>query len=405
MRDDWKIVRIKDFAKNIGSGSTPSSENERFYDNGTIPWINTGDLNANFITENKKNITDLAYASYPILRYFYPETVIIALYGATIGKLGILTYKATVNQACCCITLFNNYYYKYLFYYLSYSKDEILKNSFGGTQPNISQKTVANILVYLPPLPVQHAIANYLDKKLGVIDKHISLLENKRDTYKRLRKNLINHVVRQGLVEPVETKDSGIEWLGKIPKHWEVKRVKDLFNISRGRVIPQTELDESGYPVYSSQTEDDGCLGFIKTYDYNTEALTWTTDGVNAGSVFYRTGKFNCTNICGVLSPKSRFILKFIYYFLSVNTIHYKRLDTNGAKIMSNEMAPIILVLPPLSEQQTIADYLDKQTQKIDNILENISEQLGKLAQLKKSLINETVTGNRNITTGDTNIA
>ena len=87
-----------------------------------------------------------------------------------------------------------------------------------------------------------------------------------------------------------------------MPSEWKLVKVKKIFNISRGRVIAKTELSDEGvYPVYSSQTKNNGCLGFIDTYDYDEPQLTWTTDGANAGTVFLREGKYNCTNICGTL--------------------------------------------------------------------------------------------------------
>lgn len=136
-------------------------------------------------------------------------------------------------------------------------------------------------------------------------------------------------------------KDSKVDWLGKIPKDWNVKRIKFLFKIGRGRVISQQELDDQGkYPVYSSQTQSDGVLGFISTYNFDCEQITWTTDGANAGTVFIRSGKHNCTNVCGTLQEIKRNLinLKYAYWVLSIATSFYKRPDTNGTKIMNGEM-------------------------------------------------------------------
>ena len=82
-------------------------------------------------------------------------------------------------------------------------------------------------------------------------------------------------------------KDSGVEWLGEVPEHWDITKVKHVFKIGRGRVIAQDILQENGlYPVFSSQTKDNGCLGYIDTYDFDCDQITWTTDGANAGTVF-----------------------------------------------------------------------------------------------------------------------
>lgn len=188
-------------------------------------------------------------------------------------------------------------------------------------------------------------------------------------------------------------KNSGILWIGQIPEHWEVCKVKHLFGIARGRVIPQTELIENGkYPVYSSQTENNGCMGFLNTFDYDGDCLTWTTDGVYAGTVFLRRGKFNCTNVCGILTLTSQNVLGFLLYAIQFAANKNKRQDTNGAKIMSNEMAEIQFPLPPLSEQQAIAKYLDEQTEKIDKSMESLEQQKADLQKYRTSVISETVT-------------
>nr|WP_318681765.1 restriction endonuclease subunit S [uncultured Treponema sp.] len=197
-------------------------------------------------------------------------------------------------------------------------------------------------------------------------------------------------------------KNSGVEWIGEIPEDWEVTQVKNIFNIGRGRVIAQTELDEHGkYPVYSSQTKDNGCLGYINTYDFDINQLTWTTDGANAGTVFLRKGKHNCTNVCGTLQLKQTSnILLFYKYALEYLTIFNKRADTNGFKIMNNEMAKIITLLPPKSTQQRIASYLDKKCSKIEETIQNQQQVIEKLKAYKQSLITEAVTGKVKIENG-----
>lgn len=187
--------------------------------------------------------------------------------------------------------------------------------------------------------------------------------------------------------------NSRIKWLGFIPETWDLKRVKDIFNVSRGRVIPLTDLKDDGmYPVYSSQTENNGCMGYIDSFDYDGTCLTWTTDGVYAGTVFLRIGKFNCTNICGILQPRSDIYMPYAYYCLSTATPHHKRLDTNGAKIMSNEMATIMLPIPDSDTQKKIADYLDEKTTAIDTQISLLEQKAKKYEQLKKALISHAVT-------------
>lgn len=191
-----------------------------------------------------------------------------------------------------------------------------------------------------------------------------------------------------------KTKDSKIGWIGEVPHNWKIVRVKLLFEIGRGRVIAKTELKDDGkYPVYSSQTKDNGILGYINSYDYEQDQLTWTTDGANAGTVFLRRGKYNCTNVCGTLRPMKKEInLNYMLYALEHIAHYHKRADTNGFKIMSNEMAAIKITFPPLSEQQKIASFLDEKVAHIDNIIEDTKKSIEYLKAYKQSLITEIVT-------------
>lgn len=190
-----------------------------------------------------------------------------------------------------------------------------------------------------------------------------------------------------------QMKDSGVEWIGQIPENWKLPKVKNLFQIGRGRVISQLELEDEGYPVYSSQTKNNGCLGYISTYDFDRSQLTWTTDGANAGTVFLREGKHNCTNVCGTLLPNDdENNLRYLKYSLEFIAIYHKRADTNGYKIMNNEMAEIKITLPPKEEQDKIADFLDEKVGEIDNVIETTKATIEDYKKYKQSLITEAVT-------------
>lgn len=188
-------------------------------------------------------------------------------------------------------------------------------------------------------------------------------------------------------------KKSKFQWFDKIPEHWIEGKIKYLFEISRGRVISQLEVKpEAKFPVYSSQTKNDGCLGYIDTFDYEGEMLTWTTDGANAGSVFHRKGQFNCTNVCGILTPTKELGLRYYFYYVDFIAQFYKRPDTNGAKIMSNEMAEIHCFIPSLEEQIKIADYLDYKTNLIDATIDKKKRLIELLKEKRQAVINEAVT-------------
>ena len=163
------------------------------------------------------------------------------------------------------------------------------------------------------------------------------------------------------------------------PNEVEYKELKDLCIISRGKVISKDYIrDNPGdFPVYSSQTENEGNLGNISTYDYDGEYLTWTTDGANAGTVFYRNTKFNVTNVCGLLKVKvEEMISKFLYYFLVIQAPEYVNRGMGNPKLMSNVMEKIKVPIPPLEVQNEIARILDDYTKSVEELKEKLNTEL-----------------------------
>lgn len=399
--NDWDVKRVKDLAK-TKSGTTPHSQTKKYYSEGIHNWVRTTDLNDGELYEVEYKITDIALEECNMT--FLPiDTILVAMYGGfgTIGKNSILKKVSTINQSVCAILPSNKLNSEYFLYFLKFFRSS-WKIFADGTRkdPNINQEAIKNLFIYFPKVEEQKEIVTFLNNKTQAIDKKINLLTQKANYYKEYRKSLINKTVCKGLDKNVKFKDSNINYINDIPEHWKIERIKDLFYIGRGRVIGQELLVEQGkYPVYSSQTENDGCLGFIETYDFDNDLLTWTTDGANAGTVFRRSGKFNCTNVCGTLIPKRRNLdLDYVVYALQESATHNKRIDTNGAKIMNNEMAVINIAFPPLKEQTKIANYLDNKTQTIDKIVSNINTQMQTLKELRKTLINDAVTGKINVT-------
>lgn len=142
--------------------------------------------------------------------------------------------------------------------------------------------------------------------------------------------------------------------------------VGEICEINRGRVMSKDYLRENvgEYPVYSSQTANEGIFGYIKTFDYDGEYVTWTTDGANAGSVFYHNGKFSITNVCGLLKPKtSNLNVKYLLYSLSIIAKSYVNAGMGNPKLMSNVMARIKIPVPPLPVQEEIVKILNSFTE------------------------------------------
>ena len=402
--ENWKIKRIKDAITKIGSGVTPKGGSETYVKEG-IPLIRSQNVyndglrldKVSFITETVHNKMKNSQLK--------PFDILINITGASIGRTCIFPESiktANINQHIIYLRIKKKKVDYFAYYLKSNTIQEYIMNIQAGTSKEaLNMSQILNIGLPFPEYQEQSQIANYLDTKSTAIDKKVNLLQQKIKHYKAYRKTLINETVTKGLDKTVKLKDSGINWIGEIPEHWEIKRIKDIFSISRGRAIGKTELKNNGkYPVYSSQTKNKGILGYINTYDFNANLLTWTTDGVNAGTVFIREGKFNCTNICGTLIPKKNPMLSLDYMAFAVqeSSQHNKRIDTNGAKIMSNEMAVINIVFPPFEEQIIIANHIKSKTESISKVLKNIETQITTLKELRKTLINEVVTGKVKVT-------
>ena len=157
-----------------------------------------------------------------------------------------------------------------------------------------------------------------------------------------------------------------------------------MAELKRGRVISKEYLYENigEYPVYSSQTVNNGEIGKIKTFDFEQEAITWTTDGANAGTVFYREGRFSITNVCGLITIKNIQILnyKYLYYWLSIEAKKHVYSGMGPPKLMSNQMEKIQIPIPPIEEQERIAGILDK----FDTLVNSISEGLPREIELRR---------------------
>nr|MDE5770125.1 restriction endonuclease subunit S [Ruminococcus sp.] len=164
--DSWEWCRLG-FIGDWGSGATPSRTNKEYY-NGDIPWLKTGDLNNGMIVDIPEKITELALEKTSI-RLNPIGSVLIAMYGATIGKLGILTIPATTNQACCaCLPIIIDN--KYLFYFLMANKDNFTKRAEGGAQPNISKEKIISTLFPVPPLAEQKRIVEKIEELMKYCD-------------------------------------------------------------------------------------------------------------------------------------------------------------------------------------------------------------------------------------------
>ena len=165
----------------------------------------------------------------------------------------------------------------------------------GGTRTRLYYKTLCEYKMLIPSLNEQHIIADYFDN----LDHLITLHQRKCDELKKVKKFMLQKMFPKKGEKNPEIRFDGFT------NDWEQRKVYEMFKVTRGYVLPATDTseeisDEMPYPVYSSQTKDNGLMGYYSDYLYE-DAITWTTDGANAGTVNFRYGRFYCTNVCGVL--------------------------------------------------------------------------------------------------------
>jgi type I restriction enzyme S subunit len=223
--------------------------------------------------------------------------------------------------------------------------------------------------ILLPPIEEQNKIVQTLE----VWDNYLEKLNKKIELKKQIKKGLSNFFLY---------KRKDVDYFS----------ILELFYLGRGRVISKNEIkNNSGeFPVYSSQTSNDGILGKINTYDFDGNYITWTTDGANAGRVYFRSGKFNCTNVCGVAKLKESKKVNLYYITSYLNYITHKYVSYVGnPKLMNNVFGSIIVGLPSIEKQNHIADILSS----ADREIESLEKKKKIIEAQKKFLLNNLISG------------
>ena len=192
--EHWEVKKITHIFPNIGSGTTPNSSDPSFYE-GNINWLQTGDLTDGYIYKTSKTITHKALQAYSTLKIYPKNSLVIAMYGATIGKVGLLQIETTTNQACCVLSTALNIEMKYVFYLFQGIKESLVAMSYGGGQPNISQEKIKSLKLPFPNASEQEQIADYLDKQTAKIDQAIALKTAHIEKLKEYKSVLIDYAV------------------------------------------------------------------------------------------------------------------------------------------------------------------------------------------------------------------
>ena len=202
-----------------------------------------------------------------------------------------------------------------------------------GRNKTLNQDFFLNSKIYLPSLNEQLKTSELIELIEDRIETQIKIIND----YKLLKKYITKSFIKQ----------KGTSYL-----------LSEIAELGRGRVISSAEISKQKspiYPVYSSQTSNNGVMGYLDNYDYEGEYITWTTDGANAGTVYYRNGKFNCTNVCGILKIKNGYDAYYISNILNCYTKKYVSTNLANPKLMNNVMANIKINLPSIERQKYLA--------------------------------------------------
>jgi len=401
----WGIFKLKHMINEFISGGTPNSDNEKFWvqdEEDGIPWVAIGDMTNNeVVMDTKKKITLDGLAN-KRLRILKSGTLIYSIF-ASLGKVSLLGIDATTNQAILGLVTNEKIDDMFLKYYLRYLEQPVIALSNANTQNNLNSTIVRNIEFSLTnDFNDQKKIASFLDKKTSEIDLTIEKYTRLIELLKEKRTALINHVVTKGLDPTAEMKDSGVEWIGEIPEDWGVKKLKHTSLVSsvklnkKPKELPYIGLEHiqsgNGVLIENNVEEVDSSVSCFKKGDilfgklrpYLAKVLEAPFDGVGTTElVVIRMDE--CIN--------SHFAF---YQLLSDRFINLVNALTYGVKMPRanpDQIVNISICVPPIKEQKEISLYLDKESSKIDNIIQKIKENISLLEEYKKSLIHHVVTG------------
>ncbi|MFL0063422.1 restriction endonuclease subunit S [Tenacibaculum maritimum] len=281
--------------------------------------------------------------------------------------------------------------------------------SLSAAQPGLSVEKIKRLkLPFIPSLKEQTQIANYLDAKTTAIDKKVTLLEQKIKHYKAYRKMVINEIVTKGLDKTVKLKDSGVNWIGNIPEHWEIRRYKSFGKTIKGKNMETSDVEfDNSLPLLSleylrndSVQHPTFCYSNDKSLKSTDDDLIIVWDGAAVGEIIKSKIGYVSSTIAKLDINKKKFNTKYFYHLRGAIDYKLKQIPTGmgiphlNPTLFKNFKCPA----PPIKEQQQIADYLDTKTTTIDKIINNIEAQITMLKELRKTLINEVVTGKVKVT-------
>lgn len=408
-------MRLKEICDYISRGTTPDYVDESPYKVMNQATFSKGRLDEDNIRYTSKNVREAQIKKGDLL--------MASTGGGVLGKVFFFDSDDTSFYADSHVSILRNSkgknLMKYLYYVFSIKYDEINATMVKGStnQTELQRNYLLAYEMDIPSLSIQQRIVDYLDAKLGKIDARIAVLVKQQDAYARLKKSVVHHAVTRGLNPNVSLKDSGVEWIGMIPEHWETKRIKDVVSDIFTGVSPVYEYDNDNQNYVFGQRNN-------QEYGIDFEGIKYAKDDffktrlpkeflkygdvllntLGGGSVG-RTGYYDIEDNISVITDGHVMIVRsktyntrYMYYYLCSRKERLEMMaigSTNQAFFNISDIRIVSLPMPSLGEQQTIASYLDDKCARIDAATENIGKQIDALKRLKRALINEVVTGQR----------
>ena len=409
-----KVIRLFD---TIGSGTTPKNITSDFP---VVNWIQSGDITGSFMPACKNVISANLLSQYSALKVYPSPFIIVAMYGASVGNASISLIDGCVNQACC--VLFSpSCNFHYAFYVIKSAQSYLVRKAVGGGQPNISQETIKQLWLPLPPLSTQDIIVRNLDATCSKIDDLLTSVHASIEEYKKLKQAVITQAVTKGVRGEREMKDSGVEWIGEIPVEWNITKIKSGV----------TKIGSGKTPSGGAETYTDSGVIFLRSqnvYDctLNLESPTYISHEVDATmkstrvlpddvllnitggsigrcSIVPKTlGLANVNqHVCIIRTNPLIFLPKYMQYFW-VSALGHLAIDlyqTGGNRegMSADAIRNTPIPYAPLTEQKEIAAYLDTKCAEIDELIAKKEQLVKELESYKKSLIYEVVTGKREV--------
>lgn len=408
--EHWQLKKLK-FAFHILNGSTPESSKEEYWDGDTV-WYTPEDLgiNANkYISDSRRKITREGYDSIGA-KIAPPDSIIIST-RAPIGHLSITSTPSCTNQGCRSLVPKASISSAYYYYYLLISKINLNAIGKGTTFIELGTQGLGTYNIPVPPLPEQHAIAAFLDRETFRIDSLIAKKRRLMELLTEQRTALISRTVTKGLDSSVKLKSSGVEWLGDVPEHWELKKLKHAFHIINGSTPESSKVEYWDGDIVWYTPEDLGNNADKYISESRRKITREGYDSIGAkiapsNSIIISTrapiGHLSITSLpsctnqgCRSLVPKTGFSSDYFYYYLFVSKINLNAIGkgTTFIELGTQGLGTYNIPLPPLAEQQSIAVYLDRETSKIDALSAKVTTVIERLKEFRTALISSAVTG------------